>query len=79
MTSTMTAQGQVTIPSNVRESLGLVDGARLRVEVESSGKIILIPLPASKQESKFGCMQGTIEILGDIVEPLHDEWNGPSK
>ncbi len=74
MTSRMTAQGQVTLPGDVRESLGLVGGARLRVEVDASGKIVLTPLPEAGQSSKFGCMRGTIEILGDIVEPLHDEW-----
>ena len=65
--------------SNVRESLGLVGGTRLRIEVDAGGKIVLIPLPEPKPTSRFGCMQGSIEILGDIVEPLHDEWSGSSK
>lgn len=75
----MTAQGQVTIPSDIRERLGLVGESRLSIEVDTSGKIILVPVPETEPVSKFGCMRGTIEILGDIVEPLHDEWSGPSR
>lgn len=33
------------------------------------------PPPEVGRESRFGCMQGTIEIVGDIVGPLHDvDW-----
>ena len=32
------------------------------------------PLPPPKQESRFGCMKDTIEIVGDIVGPIHDDW-----
>jgi len=31
------------------------------------------PPPEQPQESRFGCMAGTFEILGDIVEPLGEE------
>ena len=32
------------------------------------------PLPPaeSKNTSQFGCMKGTLEIVGDLVEPLPD-------
>ncbi len=34
----------------------------------------ILPPPAPKPaKSGFGCMRGTIEILGDIVEPLGSE------
>ena len=31
------------------------------------------PPPEPPKESRFGCMAGTAEILGDIVEPLGEE------
>lgn len=31
------------------------------------------PLPEAPSKSTFGCMAGTAEILGDIVEPLGEE------
>lgn len=31
------------------------------------------PPPEQPTKSAFGCMAGTIEILGDIVEPLGEE------
>jgi len=31
------------------------------------------PPPEPPKESLFGCMAGTFEILGDIVEPLGEE------
>lgn len=31
------------------------------------------PPPEQPKESGFGCMAGTAEILGDIVEPLGEE------
>lgn len=42
-TSTLTPQGQVTIPLEIRERLGLAAGVRMRVEVDPQGKIVLVP------------------------------------
>jgi len=42
-TSTLTAQGQVTIPLEIRERLGLAAGIRMRIEVDPEGKIVLVP------------------------------------
>ena len=37
---------------------------------------VVPPTPVEKPEgSTFGCMAGTVEILGDLVEPLgEDDW-----
>ena len=32
------------------------------------------PPPEPKVDSRFGCMKGTIEIVGDIVSPLDEDW-----
>lgn len=35
----------------------------------------LVPVGEPQVASIFGCMRGTVEILGDIVAPLEDEWD----
>ncbi len=38
-------------------------------------QILPPPSPEAAAESRFGCMKGKIEFLGDIVEPLpEDDW-----
>ena len=35
----------------------------------------LVPIePVQKRKSTFGCMKGTIEILGDIIAPIDVKW-----
>ena len=41
------------------------------VVVTRDGKIIARVVPA---ERRYGPMHGTIEILGDIVEPIDADW-----
>lgn len=36
-------------------------------------QLIPPPPPEAPKKSTFGCMAGTFEILGDIVEPLGEE------
>jgi prevent-host-death family protein len=36
-------------------------------------QIVPPPLPEPARKSAFGCMKGTVEELGDIVEPLPEE------
>ncbi len=35
---------------------------------------IMPPPRPKKRTSSFGCMAGTIEILGDIIEPVPQDW-----
>ncbi len=34
----------------------------------------LVPLVPMVRSPLFGCMKGSIEILGDIIGPFHEEW-----
>lgn len=34
----------------------------------------LEPLEPKERPPLFGCMKGSIEILGDIIGPFHEEW-----
>jgi len=40
------------------------------------GTIVMPKVVKNKKKSgAFGCMKGTMEIIGDIEEDLSDEWN----
>ncbi len=34
----------------------------------------LVPVARDKRLSTYGCMKGTVEILGDIISPIDVEW-----
>ena len=42
-TITLSSKGQLTIPRQLRESLGLTPGSRLMVSVDQNGRLILVP------------------------------------
>jgi len=44
-TSTLTSKGQVTIPKEIRERLGLKEGDRLAIELDEQGRVVLCPEP----------------------------------
>ena len=39
----------------------------------------LIPFDKKKKRNFIGCMEGTGEIVGDIVSPIDVEWEADSK
>ena len=41
----LSSKGQMIIPKDVRESLGLKAGQRLEIEVLSDGTLLIIPIP----------------------------------
>jgi len=41
----LSSKGQMVIPKEVRESLGLKPGQRLEIEVLSDGTLLVIPIP----------------------------------
>ncbi len=42
-TVTLTSQGQLTIPRQLRDALGLAAGARLQASVDRHGRLVLLP------------------------------------
>ncbi len=61
---------------------------KLMDQVRESGREIVItkrgkpvaklvplePLEPKERPPLFGCMAGTVKILGDIIGPFHEEW-----
>ena len=42
-TVTLTSKGQLTIPRQLREALGLAPGARLQASIDRHGRLVLVP------------------------------------
>lgn len=60
MTSTVTAKGQVTIPKELRERLGLQPGSRVDVREGPDGVVTLIPVgaPPSSVSQRLASLRG---------------------
>lgn len=64
--TTVSVKGQVVIPKNVREALGLRPGTRLVVDTEGD-KIVLTPAPKGAGNRLFGKYRG-VDLLADLTE-----------
>jgi AbrB family looped-hinge helix DNA binding protein len=42
-TVTLTSKGQLTIPRQLRDALGLTPGARLQASIDRHGRLVLVP------------------------------------
>ena len=42
-TVTLTSKGQLTIPRQLRDALGLAPGARLQASTDRNGRLVLVP------------------------------------
>ena len=42
-TVTLTSKGQLTIPRQLRDALGLSPGARLQASIDRNGRLVLVP------------------------------------
>lgn len=67
-TTSLSAKGQVVIPKDVRDALGLVPGQKLDV-IRSGNGVLLRP-----QHSKSG--QTTEEVFAEIAR-IRPKWDGP--
>ena len=76
--ATVTSKGQVTIPQDVRERMGIVAGTRVEFAERADGTVEFIPLTASimdlKGALKWDGPTFTIEEMDDAIgEYLADE------
>jgi AbrB family looped-hinge helix DNA binding protein len=42
-TVTLSSKGQLTIPRQLRQALGLAPGARLQASIDAQGRLVLVP------------------------------------
>jgi prevent-host-death family protein len=56
-----------------------VQKTRRPVVITKRGKPVAKLVPVEEEpeprRSIFGCMEGTVTILGDIISPIEQEWN----
>ena len=61
MSTTITVKGQVTIPKNLRDHLGLQSGDRIDFEFAEDGSVRLRPVnkpPTRSKKSRFAALVG---------------------
>jgi len=56
-TTTLTSKGQVTLPKAIRDRLALSQGDRLRVEVDTRGRVTLAREPAPPTNRIYGLLR----------------------
>ncbi len=62
--TTVSVRGQVVIPKDVRERLGLRTGTRLVVNTQGD-RIVLTPAPKSAKHRLFGRYRG-VDLVADL-------------
>lgn len=78
-TATLSSKGQITIPREIRERLGLEDGDKLEFLVAEDGSVRLRPVTASVRElygflERPGRRAGSIDEMNrGIADYLADE------
>ena len=75
LTSTLTDEGQVTLPEEVRQRLGLEAGAELRVEIDRQGAIRLLPQrgePRATRSRLPGLLRHLAKERPVSVEEMHE-------
>ena len=53
-----------------------VEQTRESVTITNRGKALarIVPMEPAEQPPIFGCLKGSVKILGDIVEPMDPDW-----
>ncbi|MCA3018568.1 MAG: AbrB/MazE/SpoVT family DNA-binding domain-containing protein [Rhodocyclaceae bacterium] len=76
MSTTITVKGQVTIPKQIRDSLGLVPGSKVEFTLNERGEYIVLPAGPPKKggkagshgsnlvKSRFDAVRGTASMSG---------------
>lgn len=80
MTTTLTLKGQVTIPKQIRDALGLTPGSRLDFAVNDDGEVVLHKAAAGQRRAKkpdrFEAARGKADVKWrtcDLIALLRGE------
>lgn len=68
MATTVTSKGQVTIPKEIRDLLGIEPGNAVEFRVDQTGQVVVKKIGGPRPESRFEAVRG---ILGP--NPSTDE------
>ena len=68
MATSMTVKGQVTIPKQIRDSLGLVAGCKVEFTLNPRGEYVVLPAKGAKKSRKpaarMDAVRGTANMSG---------------
>jgi antitoxin PrlF len=71
MSTTITVKGQVTIPKQIRDSLGLVAGSKVEFTLNERGEYVVLLAAGTKKsrksivaKSRFDAVRGTANMSG---------------
>jgi antitoxin PrlF len=78
MTTTLTVKGQVTIPKQIRDALGLKPGAAVKFAVNEQGEVVIHPAVGIKARKldRFEAARGKADIpwrTKDLMALLRSE------
>ena len=64
MTTVLTVKGQVTIPKNIRDALGLTPGTRVDFGVNKEGQVVILKAQSApvKVQDRFESVRGKADI-----------------
>jgi AbrB family looped-hinge helix DNA binding protein len=68
---TVSAKGQVALPKEVRQDLGIKEGSRLEVR-RRGGEIVLRPLPAPEPRGDWRSWRGSLAGSGALQERVRE-------
>jgi antitoxin PrlF len=91
MSTTITVKGQVTIPKQIRDSLGLVAGSKVEFTLNERGEYVVLPAAGTKKsrkpiiaKSRFNAVRGTANMSGmssdeymNLIRGYDDDQNDP--
>ncbi len=66
------AKGQVVIPKEIRQALGIAPGTKLHVRVEGK-EVVLFPLPADPIRALRGIAKGGPSLTKALLEDRREE------
>ncbi len=74
MEATVSSKGQIVIPKDFREDLGIKEGQKVVIE-EVAGAIVIIPVPKDPVKALRGLAKGiTKKSSTQLVRELRGEW-----
>ena len=65
MSTTVTSKGQVTIPKQMRDYLGLQPGSKVDFSYAADGQVVIRPVAPARQrkaKSRFAALRGTVKL-----------------
>lgn len=92
MSTTITVKGQVTIPKQIRDSLGLIAGSKVEFTLNERGEYVVLPAVGTKKsrksvvaKSRFDTVRGTANMSGmssneymNLIRGYENDQNDPS-